>query len=154
MQAIRGQIAALSNDWDGRTPLTINSVMNFLRTTPGTRRLNYVFQIGVGNAYQTLPAPVATALVRIGREALRNAELHSRGSQAVVEIGIENGMVRLVVEDDGNGIDASLLPALIGSSEHLGLRQMRAIAEENDGRCILTAGRGAGLRVEVVVPIP
>jgi signal transduction histidine kinase len=153
LQAIRGQIAALTSDWDGRTPPTIDSVINLLRTTPGTRRLNYVFQIGIGTARQTLPPQVATALVRIGREALRNAELHSRGSQAIVEIGIESRVVRLAVEDDGEGIDANLLPALIGSSEHLGLRQMRSIAEENDGRCILTTGRGAGLRVEVMVPL-
>jgi signal transduction histidine kinase len=151
LQAIRGQIAALSSDWDGQTPPTLERVVELLRTTSGTRRLNYVFQIGTAN--QALPPQVATALVRIGREALRNAELHSSGSQAVVEIGVEDRMVRLAIEDDGRGIDVNLLPALIGSSEHLGLRQMRSLAEENDGRCILTTGRGAGLRVEVMVPL-
>jgi len=143
----------LSSDWDGRTPPTIERVVELLRTTPGTRRLNYIFQIGAGNVHQTLPPRVATALVRIGREALRNAELHSSGSQAVVEIGVEDRMVRLAVEDDGCGLDVNLLPALIGSSEHLGLRQMRLLAEENDGRCILTTSHGAGLRVEVMVPL-
>ncbi len=153
LQAIRGQIAALTSDWDGRSPPTIESVIHLLRATPGTRRLNYVFQVGVGKAQQTLPSHVATALVRIGREALRNAELHSCGSQAIVEIGIVDRVVRLVVEDDGQGIDTNRLPGLIGSSEHLGLRQMRALAEENEGRCVLITGQGAGLRVEVMIPL-
>jgi signal transduction histidine kinase len=153
LQAIRGQIATLTSDWDGQSPPTLESVINLLRTTPGKRRLNCVFQVGAGKVQQTLPPQVATALVRIGREALRNAELHSCGSEAIVEISIENRAVRLAVEDDGQGIDVNLLPALIGSSEHLGLRQMRSLAEENDGRCILTTGRGKGLRVEVMVPL-
>jgi signal transduction histidine kinase len=153
LQAIRGQIAALTSDWDGRTPPTLESVINLLRSTPGNRRLSYIFQIGPGKVHQTLPPKVATALVRIGREALRNAELHSCGSQAIVHIGIENRLVRLTVEDDGQGIDVNVLSALISSSEHLGLRQMRSLAEENEGRCILTTGQGAGLRVEVAVPL-
>jgi signal transduction histidine kinase len=91
--------------------------------------------------------------VRIGREALRNAELHSAGSKATVELKIENGAAQLTIEDDGRGIDINTLPTLLSSNEHLGLRQMRSLAEESGGRCSWTSNPTAGLRVDVVVPL-
>lgn len=153
LQAIRGQIAALTNDWDG-TPPTIENVISVMRSMASSRRFNYVFHVNPGKVQRALPPQVATALVRIGREALRNAELHSSGSQAKVELNVENGIAHLTIEDDGRGIDPNMLPALLGSSEHLGLRQMRSLAEENGGRCILTsATTTTGLRVDVMVPL-
>jgi signal transduction histidine kinase len=84
---------------------------------------------------------------------LRNAELHSTGSWANVGVDIEHSAVHLTIEDNGQGIDDSILPALISSSEHLGLRQMRYLAEENGGRCIFNTTSAGGLRIEVTVPI-
>jgi signal transduction histidine kinase len=152
LQAIRGKIAALTDDWDGRPP-TIENIISLMRSTAGGRRLNYIFHVSPGKVQRRLPLEVATALVRIGREALRNAELHSSGSQAKVDLSVENGVAHLTIEDDGQGIDLSLLPSLLGSCEHLGLRQMRSLAEENGGRCILTSSPACGLRVNVMVPL-
>jgi signal transduction histidine kinase len=73
LQAIRGKIAALTDDWDGRPP-TIENIISLMRSTAGGRRLNYIFHVGPGKVQRKLPLEVATALVRIGREALRNAE--------------------------------------------------------------------------------
>ena len=153
LQAIRGQIAALTSDWDGRSSPTAENVVNHLKATSVAKQLAYSFRVGPGAQNKALPSSVATALVRIGREALRNAELHSAGSLATVELTVDKGAVHLTIEDDGRGIEASSLPTLLGSKEHLGLRQMRSLAEESGGRCILTSNPPAGLRVEVVVPL-
>jgi signal transduction histidine kinase len=153
LQAIRGKIAALTSEWDERDSPTAENVVDLLRTSACGKRLVYSFRLGPGTEHKVLPLGVATALVRIGREALRNAELHSAGSRATVELTIENGCVHLVVDDDGRGMNVDMLPTLLASTEHLGLRQMRALAEENRGRCALLSSPAGGLRVEVVVPL-
>jgi len=112
-----------------------------------------MFHIGPAAAKKSLPASLAAALVRIGREALRNVELHSTGSRANVLMDVEHSAIQLTIEDNGQGIDDSILPALVSSREHLGLRQMRYLAEENGGRCIFNTTTAGGLRIEVTVPV-
>jgi signal transduction histidine kinase len=151
LQAIRGRIACLTTDWDD-TP-TLADIIGLLRSTNSGRRLACTFRVAPESVRKSLPARLATNLVRIAREALRNAELHSSGSKATVELRIENGAARLSIEDDGRGIDIGALPSLLSSNGHLGLRQMRSLAEESGGRCSWTLNPTAGLRVDVVVPL-
>jgi signal transduction histidine kinase len=153
LQSIRGQIAALTTDWDDKSAPTLSNIIELLRSTTTGRRLACSFHVAPETAQKLLPANLATNLVRIGREALRNAELHSSGSKATVELKIENGAAQLTIEDDGLGIDIDALPALLSSNKHLGLRQMRSLAEESGGRCFWTLMPRAGLRVDVVVPL-
>jgi signal transduction histidine kinase len=152
LQAIRTQIAALSSEWDDCNP-SVENVLDTLKSSIGLKHFAFSFRAGSGIAHKKLPPGVATALVLIGREALRNAELHSGGSRASIELAIENGAVHLRVEDDGRGIDLNMLPTLFASKEHLGLRQMRFLAEENGGRCNFASTPPGGLRVEVMVPL-
>jgi signal transduction histidine kinase len=153
LQAIRSQIAALNNDWEQDTTPTVARVVQLLKSTSSAGKLTCSFHIGSAAAKKSLPSGVATALVRIGREALRNAELHSTGSWANVGVDIEHSIAHLTIEDNGQGIDDSMLPALLSSREHLGLRQMRYLAEESGGRCIFDTTPAGGLRIEVTVPI-
>ena len=153
LRAIRGQIAALTNDLDGCYSPTVENVIDLLKSTSGAKRFAYSFRVGPRTARKELSPSVAAALVRIGREALRNAELHSDGSRITVELTVEEGAAHLSIEDNGRGIDANVLPILLGSKEHLGLRQMRSLAEESGGRCILTSNPPGGFRVEAVVPL-
>ena len=153
LQAIRCQIAALNNDWEQDATPSVADVVQLLKSTGSAGKLTCLFRVGPTAAKKSLPAGVATALVRIGREALRNVELHSTGSCANVAVNIEHSNVHLTIEDNGQGIDHSLLPALISSKEHLGLRQMRYLAEESGGRCIFNTTSAGGLRIEVTVPV-
>ena len=153
LQAIRQQIAALTNEWDVYRQPTAENIVELLRSMNGPKHLKYSFRIGPGSAHKTLPSDIATAIVHIGREALRNAELHSGGSRAAVELIIDRHAAHLSIEDDGRGIETGVLPKLLSNREHLGLRQMRSLAEESGGRCVLASGRTGGLRVEVMVPL-
>jgi signal transduction histidine kinase len=153
LQAIRQQIATLTNEWDVLRPPTVENVVELLRSANSPKHLTHSFRVGLGSAHKTLPSDIATALVHIGREALRNAELHSDGANATVELFVDKDAVHLSIEDDGRGIDTDMLPRLLSNKEHLGLRQMRSFAEESGGRCVLTSNPPGGLRVEVMVPL-
>jgi signal transduction histidine kinase len=152
LKAIRRQIGTLKSDWEAHYQPTADEIVDLLKATSCAKNLVHSFRIGAGTGRETLPSKIASALVRIGQEAVRNAELHSHGLQATLELVVEKHAVRLIVEDDGHGIDLNSLPGLLASREHLGLRQMRAMAEEVGGRCALTLAQSGGVRVEVVVP--
>jgi signal transduction histidine kinase len=153
LRAIRCEIAALNNDWEQDKTPSVTGVIQLLKSTDSAGRLTCMFHIGPAAAKKSLPASLAAALVRIGREALRNIELHSTGSRANVLMDVEHSAIQLTIEDNGQGIDDSILPALVSSREHLGLRQMRYLAEENGGRCIFNTTAAGGLRIEVTVPV-
>ena len=70
------------------------------------------------------PPDVTVALYRIAQEALNNVVRHSKASRAWVALACCDGLVTLVVGDDGSGIVAPE-----PGPEQLGLRIMRERAE-------------------------
>ncbi len=153
LSIIRRQIGALASDWDHARQPTTQDVVHLLRTTSSPRGLTKFFDVPTAAGRTALPAAVAAALLRIGREALQNADLHSGGTRVCVALTIEDHTARLTVDDDGRGLDARLLPGLLASHDHLGLRQMRAAAQEIGGTCRLAPAPSGGLRVDVTVPL-
>jgi len=94
-----------------------------------------------------LAPELETALYRIAREALQNVRKHSQASDVEVSLTAQNGHLKLVVSDNGEGFDARAT-----GDEHLGLLGMREMAEGLGGRWQLTSTRQDGTRVEVLVP--
>ena len=87
---------------------------------------------------------------RIAREALVNACRHS-GAQAIeAEIEYAAGSLRVLVRDDGGGIDRRVLQA--GSEGHWGLPGMRERAGQIGARFAVWSREAAGTEVELVVP--
>jgi signal transduction histidine kinase len=87
---------------------------------------------------------------RIGREALANAVRHSGAQKIEVEIDYAAASVRVVVRDDGRGIDEQVLRA--GRDGHWGLSGMRERAERMGARLTVWSRGGAGTEVELLVP--
>ncbi|MBB6096868.1 two-component system NarL family sensor kinase [Deinobacterium chartae] len=88
------------------------------------------------------PAPeVSEALYRIAQEALHNALRHAGAQNVWVRLGRRAGRVRLVIEDDGQGLS--------GLPSGLGIAGMRARAQQVGGVLTLRTRRGGGLKVEV-----
>jgi len=87
---------------------------------------------------------------RIGREALTNAFRHSRANQIEVELKYASNQLRLVVRDDGCGIDQGIM--LTGREGHWGLPGMRERAERIGGRLHVFSSASAGTEVELLVP--
>ena len=87
---------------------------------------------------------------RIGREALVNAFHHSRADKIEVELEYSSRNLRIVVRDDGAGIDQHVLQS--GKDGHWGLAGMRERAESIGARLRVWSRENAGTEVELVIP--
>ena len=87
---------------------------------------------------------------RIGREALANAFRHSQGSKIEVELEYSAKHLRLLVRDDGAGIEQEVLQA--GKEGHWGLAGMRERAESIGARLKVWSRTNAGTEVELLIP--
>jgi signal transduction histidine kinase/ligand-binding sensor domain-containing protein len=87
---------------------------------------------------------------RIGREALINAFRHARASQIDVTLTYSSSKLRLVVLDNGCGMEPKILRA--GREGHWGLSGMRERADRIGARLQLFSSASAGTEVELSVP--
>ena len=97
---------------------------------------------------QDLSRGVALALYRIAQEAMGNAVTHGAAPHVDVRLARSNGLVTLVVTDDGQGFDASRTGGVRG----LGLINMRERARQLNGTFELTSEPGRGTTVRVTIP--
>ena len=87
----------------------------------------------------------------IAREALLNALRHSAASRVEVEIEYRPRKLRLVVRDDGTGIDPAVLRT--GRDSHWGLAGMQERAASIGAKVRVWSKRGEGTEVEISLPI-
>ncbi|HSG41505.1 MAG TPA: two-component regulator propeller domain-containing protein, partial [Thermoanaerobaculia bacterium] len=105
--------------------------------------------VAEGRARPLLPV-VRDEIYRIAREALVNAFRHSGAATIEVEIEYAARQLRIVVRDDGRGIDSDVLRA--GREDHWGLSGMRERAERIGARLQVWSRAGSGTEVELAVP--
>ena len=99
-----------------------------------------------------LAAPVENCLFRIAQEALVNVTKHAQASEVTVSVEVENGVVRLLISDNGIGFD----PARAGKPQggyHWGLSAMAERALGIGGRCRIESRPGKGTHVIVEAPL-
>lgn len=94
---------------------------------------------------RALPPDVRHNIFLIAKEALTNALRHSGGDRVFIQIKLDGGQFRLLIEDNGRGFEARP-PAPDG--KHNGLGNMRRRAEAVGGCLGLTSAPGKGTRVE------
>jgi signal transduction histidine kinase len=87
---------------------------------------------------------------RVGREALVNAFRHSQASNIDVLLEYSANQLRLVVRDDGCGIDPKVLR--FGKDGHWGLSGMRERAERIGASVKVLSRAGGGTEVELRLP--
>jgi signal transduction histidine kinase len=104
-------------------------------------------------AVLSLPAPIEEAVVLMAHEAIVNAMKHAQPTRVTVEIGTDEGVLHLVVSNDGRGFpflgcyDADTVAAM-----GLGSTSLRERAASLGGRMSIESTL-AGSRVDIAVPL-
>ncbi len=108
------------------------------------------YRVVVTGRRRRLHPLIRDEVYRVAREALANAFRHAAASAVEVELTYASDQMRLLVRDDGRGIDPEVQQR--GRDGHWGLSGMRERAERIGGRFTVWSRRGSGTEVELVVP--
>jgi two-component system, NarL family, sensor histidine kinase DevS len=104
------------------------------------------FESALGD--ERLPSELETALYRIVQESLTNIVKHARATRASVFVARREGVVVVVIEDDGAGFDPGR------ASDGLGLLGMKERAELVDGTLTIESRKDGGTTILAEVPAP
>lgn len=116
-------------------------------------RRGLAVELVVDPEYEQKPAPIRlvpeleTAIYRTIQEALNNALKHSGSDHATVKLTDKKGIIRVTVDDEGQGLDAT------PSEEGFGLTGMRERASLLGGALRITSRPGAGVTVTAEFPV-
>ena len=110
-----------------------------------------VFQVELVGVARELDPTFAGEVYRIAIEALRNSFQHAEARHIKVEIHYEENEFRVLVRDDGKGIDSKSLAAE-GRKGHYGLHGMRERAKLIGSEMVIRSEVGAGTEVDLRVP--
>jgi signal transduction histidine kinase/ligand-binding sensor domain-containing protein len=108
------------------------------------------FRVVVEGKPRSLHPVLRDEVYRIGREALVNAFRHSRATSVEVELEYAENRFRVLVRDNGCGIDPGVIQS--GRKGHWGLPGMRERAERIGSSLRVWSGATAGTEVELSVP--
>ena len=108
------------------------------------------FRILVTGAPQPLFPAIADEIYHICREALINAFRHSKAGKIEIEMEYAAREFRIVVRDDGIGIDQQIIKR--GREKHWGLSGMKERAEKIGAKLKILSRAGAGAEIELSVP--
>jgi signal transduction histidine kinase len=108
------------------------------------------FHVIVEGRPRSLHPDIGDEVYRIGHEALVNAFRHSEAKSIEVELEYAAKHLRLVVRDNGCGIDPQFLQK--GREGHWGLSGMRERTERINARLKVLSRAGAGTEIELSVP--
>jgi signal transduction histidine kinase len=101
-----------------------------------------------------IPSTLSISVFRAVQESLNNVARHSGAQRVQVSMRLEDGTLRVVVQDDGAGfaVGGDAPPAPDGSGVR-GLRGLRERAEQTGGRCAIASAPGRGTRVQLEWPL-
>ena len=83
---------------------------------------------GIGSVAGLLPPAAETTFYRVAQEALNNVSKHAQASRVDVILERRDGLVELVIEDDGVGFDVSSRGIAERGIGLAGMRQRAALA--------------------------
>ncbi len=141
--ALRG--LRLSNDRSEDIALALSSLNQELNSGE-----DIGFRVIVEGSSRSLHPIVRDEVYRIGREAVVNAFRHARAKNIAIEISYLENQLRLLISDDGCGMNSQVLQS--GRDGHWGLSGMRERAERIKARLKVRSRVGSGTEVELSVP--
>ena len=108
------------------------------------------FRIIVEGPSRKLHPIIRDEVYRIGREALSNAFRHSGAHSVQVELGYGDHELRVLIRDNGRGIDPQVLE--LGGEGHFGLAGMRDRAQSIGAKLKIWSSARAGTEVGLSIP--
>jgi signal transduction histidine kinase/ligand-binding sensor domain-containing protein len=109
------------------------------------------FVVQVKGDGHPLNISAAEEIYRVAREAIANSFLHSRAKLIEVQIRYEKASFRILVRDNGRGIDADVLRAGARPG-HWGLQGMTERVQALGGYFSVRSSPGAGTDIELRLP--
>jgi signal transduction histidine kinase len=108
------------------------------------------FRVIVAGRQQPLRPPIKHEIYRIGREALVNAFCHSQAKRIEIELEYADSDFRMLVRDNGSGIDPQVLH--MGKDGHWGLAGMRERATRIGGLLKISSSANTGTEIRLSIP--
>jgi len=108
------------------------------------------YRVIVESGTRPLRPLIRDEVYRIGREAVLNAFMHAHANRIEVEVEYASRHLRVLVRDDGRGIDPQVLHS--GLEGHWGLVGIRERSKRIGANLRLRSRIGAGTEVDVTVP--
>lgn len=100
-----------------------------------------------------LPSNVRHNLFLAAKEAIHNAVKHARAETIRLQLTVANGLLTLVVEDDGQGMDAETAAGKATTASK-GFENMRHRMQEIGGAFSCASRPGGGTSIRLSVPVP
>lgn len=94
-----------------------------------------------------LPPDVSLCFFRVTQEALNNVIRHSKASGVSIDVGVDNGVARLEIGDNGVGFDVS------DCEGGLGMLSMRERLRTLGGLFTVDSRRGEGTIITAAIPL-
>jgi PAS domain S-box-containing protein len=123
-------------------------IREFQKRSPGLR-VEKRFEI----EERAIPQNLRTVIFRITQEALNNISKHSRTDRALLALQDSKGVLRLVVQDYGQGFEVKKALAKTGPNRGLGLAIMRERVEWSGGSFSVESRFDQGTIVQASWPV-
>jgi signal transduction histidine kinase len=117
------------------------------------RRTHAELSVSEAGESHKLPSPLASYLFRSIKEVVSNAVRHGNAREIIVTVHWMDGLLRIVVDDDGSGFDAQAALAP-NARRGLGLAGIDERLSSLGGKLRLESQPGQGARVILESPIP
>jgi signal transduction histidine kinase len=98
-----------------------------------------------------LPKGVDFHMLRIAQEAIGNAVKHASATRIQLRLEVTDGMLRLLVADDGSGFQTT---GHLNDPSHFGMVGMRQRAERIGASLVVDSSPDRGTRISVELPLP
>jgi PAS domain S-box-containing protein len=122
-------------------------------STEFARRTGASLKLSCVSLTVRLPGDIELTLYRILQEALQNVALHARARHVKVSLTKPDGLVQLVIHDDGISFDLEHLPARPSKQGQLGLLSMRERAAYVGGTLSVKSAPGQGTTLTIQIPL-
>ena len=145
IQGLRPSLSA-ENDLDRMLITTGQELGSSNHAEDGSPR----FEVIVEGERRSLLPMIKDEIARIAQELLRNAFRHARAHEIEVEIRYESDVFRLIVRDDGKGMDPQILKDG-GRAGHWGLPGVQERARGIGARLEFWSEAGAGTEIRLTL---